>query len=198
MLEIRFHGRGGQGAVTAAEVLAVAAFKDGKYAQAFAKFGPERRGAPVSSFTRIDDSPIRIRQNVYEPDIVVVLDSSLMKVVDVKEGLKENGILLINTGKDIPNAWCVDATSIAMDIIGKPIVNTAMLGAFSKASECAVSLDSIVEAIKERFPGEMGKKNAQKKQITINYLIYQANIYFILKHKNAPSVERGMTWFSSL
>ncbi len=161
MLEVRFHGRGGQGAVTAAEVLAVAAFKDGKQSQAFGKFGPERRGAPVQSFTRMDENPIRIRQEVYKPDIVVVLDPSLMKVVDVKEGMKENGILIINTKKDIPGAWCVDATRVALDTIGRPIVNTAMLGAFSKASDSAVKLDSIVEAIKERFPGELGEKNAQ-------------------------------------
>ena len=161
MKEIRFHGRGGQGAVTAAEVLAVAAFKDGKHAQAFGKFGPERRGAPVQSFTRVDESAIRIRQDVYEPDIVIVLDPSLMSVVDVKEGLKEGGILLINTNEDIPGAWCVDATRIALDTIGRPIVNTAMLGAFSKASDGLVSLDSIVDAIKERFPGELGEKNAK-------------------------------------
>ena len=161
MIEVRFHGRGGQGAVTAAETLAVAAFKDGKHAQAFGKFGPERRGAPVQSFTRISDGPIRVRQEVYEPDFVVVLDPSLMKVVDVREGLKEKGILIVNTSQDIPGAWCVDATRVALDVIGKPIVNTAMLGAFNKASECAVTLDSLVAAIKERFPGKIGESNAK-------------------------------------
>ena len=161
MMEIRFHGRGGQGAVTAAEVLAIAAFSDGKYSQAFGKFGPERRGAPVQSFTRVDEKPIRIRQEVYEPDIVIVLDPGLMKVVDVKQGLKENGIVIINTKDKVAGAWCVDATEIALETIGKPIVNTAMLGAFSKASKGAVSLDSIVAAIKERFPGELGEKNAK-------------------------------------
>ncbi len=161
MLEVRFHGRGGQGAVTAAEVLAVAAFGDGKYSQAFGKFGPERRGAPVQSFTRVDESPIRIRQEVYEPDIVVVLDPGLMKVVNVRQGIKEGGILIINTKDKVPGAWCVDATRIALDTIGKPIVNTAMLGAFSKASGGAVSLESIIKAIKERFPGELGEKNAE-------------------------------------
>jgi len=161
MLEVRFHGRGGQGAVTAAETLAVAAFKDGKYAQAFGKFGPERRGAPVQAFTRIDTQPIRIRQEVYLPDVVVVLEPGLMKVVNVREGMKKDGILIINTSEKIPGAYCVDASRIAIDTLGKPIVNTAMLGAFSKASECAVTLDSIVAAIKERFPGELGEKNAQ-------------------------------------
>jgi pyruvate ferredoxin oxidoreductase gamma subunit len=161
MKEIRFHGRGGQGAVTAGEILSVAAFKDGKYAQAFGKFGPERRGAPVQAFTRIDDKPIRLRQDVYTPDIVVVLDPSLMKVVDVREGMKKDSILLINTSEKIDGAWCVDATRIALDVIGKPIVNTAMLGAFSKASGCLVTVGSIVAAIKERFPGELGEKNAK-------------------------------------
>lgn len=161
MKEIRFHGRGGQGAVTAGEILSVAAFKDGKYAQAFGKFGPERRGAPVQAFTRIDSKPIRLRQDIYTPDIVVVLDPSLMKVVDVREGMKKGSILLINTSEKIPGAWCVDATRIALDVIGRPIVNTAMLGAFSKASGCLVTVDSIVAAIKERFPGELGEKNAK-------------------------------------
>jgi len=161
MIEIRFHGRGGQGAVTAAEVLAVAAFKDGKHAQAFGKFGPERRGAPIQSFTRISDEPIRIRQEVYEPDYVIVLDPSLMKVVDVKQGLKKGGILIVNTTEKIPGVWCVDATKVAMEIIGRPIVNTAMLGAFNKASECAVTLDSLTDAIKKRFPGKIGETNAQ-------------------------------------
>lgn len=161
MIEIRIHGRGGQGAITAAEVLAVAAFKDGKYAQAFGKFGPERRGAPVESFVRIDDQPIRIRQQVYEPDYVIVLDQALMKVVDVKAGLKKDGQLIINTSKEIPGAWYVDASDIAVNVIGKPFVNTAMLGAFVKGSACAVTMKSVEEAIQERFPGELGKKNAE-------------------------------------
>ncbi|MFC2174582.1 pyruvate ferredoxin oxidoreductase subunit gamma [archaeon] len=161
MIEIRIHGRGGQGAVTASELLAVAAFRDGKYAQAFGKFGPERRGAPIQSFARISGEPIRIRQEVYEPDYVIVLDSSLMKVVDVKQGLKKGGTVIVNTSEDIPGMWCVDATRIALDVIGRPIVNTAMLGAFNKASECVVTLDSLAEAIKERFPGKIGDLNAK-------------------------------------
>src|SRR5512136_555458 len=97
MLEIRFHGRGGQGAVTSAEILALAAIEEGRYAQAFPSFGPERRGAPVVAFCRISEASIRIRANIYEPDLVVVLDASLLKVVNVAAGLKPDGILVTNT-----------------------------------------------------------------------------------------------------
>ena len=101
MIEIRFHGRGGQGAVTSAELLALAAIGEGKYAQAFPSFGPERRGAPVVAFCRISDQPIKIRANIYEPDIVVVLDASLLKIVNVAAGLKPKGII-VTTSKDSP------------------------------------------------------------------------------------------------
>ena len=133
MHEIRIHGRGGQGAVSAAELLARAAFKDGKYSQAFPYFGVERRGAPVQAFCRIDDRFIRMRQNVYEPDCVIVLDSTLLDVVDVEQGLKENGLVVLNTRKrvDRKNVKTIDATSIALETLGRPIVNTVMLGAFA-------------------------------------------------------------------
>ena len=101
MIEVRFHGRGGQGAVTAAEILAKAAFEDGKYCQAFPFFGVERRGAPVMAFTRIDDQPIRRRYQVYKPDYVVVLDDGLLEVVDVFSGLKEGGKIIINTSNGV-------------------------------------------------------------------------------------------------
>ena len=144
MIEIRFHGRGGQGAVTSAELLALAAIGEGKYAQAFPSFGPERRGAPVLAFCRISDQPIKIRANIYEPDIVVVLDSSLLKIVNVAAGMKPNGIL-ITTSKDSPEKVkellkiknrlaVVDAVKIAMEILGLPITNTTMLGSLVKAS----------------------------------------------------------------
>ena len=145
MIEIRFHGRGGQGAVTSAEMLALAAIGEGKYAQAFPSFGPERRGAPVVAFCRIDDKPIRIRANIYEPDLVVVLDASLLKIVNVASGLKPNGILVTNT-KEAPEKVkedlklknrlaAVDATKIALEILGLPITNTTMLGSLIKAWE---------------------------------------------------------------
>src|SRR5512139_3269449 len=99
MIEIRWHGRGGQGAVTSVELLALAAIEEGKYAQGFPAFGPERRGAPVLAFNRIDDKPIKVRSGIYHPDVVVVLDSSLVKLVNITEGLKPDGILIVNTTK---------------------------------------------------------------------------------------------------
>ena len=167
MIEIRFHGRGGQGAVTSAEMLALAAIGEGKYAQAFPSFGPERRGAPVVAFCRIDDKPIKIRANIYEPDLVVVLDASLLKIVNVAAGLKPNGILITNTkeapekvkeGLKINNKLAaVDATKIAMEVLGLPITNTTMLGSLIKAWEI-VKKESFLHPFQERF-GRIAAKN---------------------------------------
>jgi pyruvate ferredoxin oxidoreductase gamma subunit len=167
MIEIRFHGRGGQGAVTSAEMLALAAIEEGKYAQAFPSFGPERRGAPVVAFCRIDDKPIRIRANISEPDLVVVLDASLLKIVNVAAGLKPDGILVTNTKEDpakvkqdlkLKNRLAaVDATKIAMEILKLPITNTTMLGALVKAWEF-VKKDSVLHPLRERF-GRIAEKN---------------------------------------
>ena len=167
MIEIRFHGRGGQGAVTSAEMLALAAIGEGKYSQAFPSFGPERRGAPVVAFCRIDDKPIKIRANIYEPDLVVVLDASLLKIVNVAAGLKPNGILITNTKEapekvketlKIKNRFAaVDATKIAMEVLGLPITNTTMLGSLVKASE-VVKKESFIPPLKERF-GRIAEKN---------------------------------------
>ncbi len=167
MIEIRFHGRGGQGAVTSAEMLALAAIGEGKYAQAFPSFGPERRGAPVVAYCRIDDQPIRIRANISEPDLVVVLDASLLKIVNVAAGLKPNGILITNT-KEAPakvkedlklknRLAAVDATKIAMEVLGLPITNTTMLGSLIKAWEI-VKKDSFLHPLQERF-GRIAAKN---------------------------------------
>jgi len=169
MIEIRFHGRGGQGAVTAAEILAKAAFEDGKYCQAFPFFGVERRGAPVMAFSRIDEKPIRRRYQIYNPDYVIVLDEGLLDVVDVFSGLKEGGKVIINTNQDIEitnNAeiYSIDATGIALDVLGVPIVNTVMLGAFS-GSTGEVSLESIIKIIKKTFPGKIGDKNAKAAEL---------------------------------
>jgi len=169
MIEIRFHGRGGQGAVTAAEILAKAAFEDGKYCQAFPFFGAERKGAPVMAFTRISDKPIRRRYQVYNPDYVVVLDDTLIEAVDVLSGLKENGKLIINTKNNVDlgekvESHSIDATGIALDILGVPIVNTVMLGAFAKVTG-EVTLDSIINITKETFPGRIGEKNAEAAKI---------------------------------
>jgi 2-oxoacid:acceptor oxidoreductase gamma subunit (pyruvate/2-ketoisovalerate family) len=163
MIEVRFHGRGGQGAVTAARLLADAAFQEGKYCQAFPSFGAERRGAPVLAFTRIDDRPIRIRTLVYEPNHVVVLDPTLLEVVNVAAGLKRGGIVVVNT-KGVPKELkagkvaTVDATGIALEFLGVPITNTAMLGALARATKI-VSLNSVVKAIESYFGGKVAEKN---------------------------------------
>jgi pyruvate ferredoxin oxidoreductase gamma subunit len=168
MKEIRIHGRGGQGSVTAAELLAVAAFADGKFSQAFPAFGVERRGAPVQAFTRMDDTQIRLRSQIYEPDFVIVQDPTLVEVVDVASGLKDDGMLIINSDFDADKfnfdtkakIMTVNATKIALDIIGRPIVNTVLLGAFAGATG-EIEPESIMEAVKERFPGKIGERNAE-------------------------------------
>lgn len=163
MIEIRFHGRGGQGAVVASNLLADAAFREGKYVQAFPYFGVERRGAPVTSFTRIDKNPIKIKSQVYTPNYIIVLDPTLMDVTDVTSGLDKDGVVLINSDKD-PKYYnlsfktaTVDATSIAIENkLGSkmsPIVNTSILGAFAKISG-EIMLESIILAIKENAPSK--------------------------------------------
>jgi len=168
VVEIRWHGRGGQGAVTSAELVARAAINEGKYAQAFPSFGPERRGAPVLAFDRIsNDKPIRTRAEILEPDVVVVLDSSLLRVVNVTSGLKGKGMLVINSRESLQdmeskvgNKWqlaIVDATKIAREVLGVPIVNTTMLGALLRATG-VVKLESLVEPLNHRF-GRLAERN---------------------------------------
>jgi len=169
LLEVRWHGRGGLGAVTSAELVARAAISEGKYAQSFPSFGPERRGAPVLAFLRISDEFIRTRTGIYEPDLVVVLDPGLLRVVDVTTGLKRNGRIIVNSRKspaalksDFGYQWSVasvDATRIARETIGVPITNTAMIGALLRITE-AVKLDSVVEQLQERF-GVRAKPNME-------------------------------------
>jgi pyruvate ferredoxin oxidoreductase gamma subunit len=167
MLEVRIHGRGGQGGVTSAELVALAAISEGKYAQAFPSFGPERRGAPVLSFIRIDDRKIRARYEIREPDVVVVLDPSLIEVASVTLGIREGGILVVNTRKPIAQlkqeygigvrTAVVDATGIAREVLGLPITNTTMIGALVRATG-AVDIESLVEPLKHRF-GRLADKN---------------------------------------
>jgi len=167
MIEIRLHGRGGQGAVTSAELLARAAIDEGKYAQAFPSFGPERRGAPVVAFCRISDEPIRLRTNIYNPDLVLVLDPSILRLVNVTAGLKESGYLITNTkypSADIRkelklthNLATVDANKIAREELGVLITNTTMLGALLKAEEI-VPVDSLINPLEARF-GRIAAKN---------------------------------------
>lgn len=168
MIEIRFHGRGGQGAVTIAELLASAAVGEGKYAQSFPSFGPERRGAPVVAFSRVDDKQIKTRFAIYEPDVAVVLDAGLLKIGDVTGGLKKDGILVVNSAKspeelrkefsfkDIKVA-IVDATKIANEELGRPITNTTMLGAMVKVTGI-IKAESIEEPLKARF-GRIAERN---------------------------------------
>lgn len=165
--EIRFHGRGGQGAVTGTQVLAIAAFKDGKYSQAFPNFGVERTGAPVESYVRIDEKPINLRQHVYDPDYVIVLDSSLIGAVDVAKGISKDGMIIVNTDMDekalakkvgFPNVKPINITKVALEVIGKPFVNIAALGAFCALSK-EVSLGALEKAIDELF-GQSGKAAA--------------------------------------
>lgn len=168
MIEIRWHGRGGQGAVTSAEIVALAAINEERYAMAFPSFGPERRGAPVLAFLRInDDEPVKIRAEITEPDVVVVLDPGLLNIVDVTSGLKNGGILIINSSKNIADMRqrfkgnyrlaIVDATKIARELLGVPITNTTMIGALIKTTG-AVKLESIDEPIQHRF-GRIADRN---------------------------------------
>ena len=167
-IEIRWHGRGGQGAVTSIGLVAEAAINEGKFAQAFPSFGPERRGAPVSAFIRIDSKkPIRIRAEITEPDVVVVLDPGLLRIVNVTSGLNENGILIINTKKSFQaiesefkikqKLATIDATKIARELLGVPIVNTSMVGALIRATG-VVKLESLIEPLQHRF-GRLAERN---------------------------------------
>ncbi len=167
MIEIRWHGRGGQGAVTSVELLALAAIEEGKYAQGFPAFGPERRGAPVMAYNRVSEKPIKIRSGIYHPDVVVVLDPSLVGLVNVTDGLKPEGLLIINTSKPAEDLReqlkykgklaTVDATHIAREELGVPIANTTMLGAVMKATK-VLKLESLNEPLDERF-GKIANKN---------------------------------------
>jgi len=175
MIEIRIHGRGGQGAVLASEVLASAFFREGKFVQAFPAFGVERRGAPVTAFTRLDDQPIRIRNFIYEPDHIIILDPTLIESTQVDSGLKENGWIIINTDRPSKafgqfskfRVATVDANRIAVEYkLGSPtapIVNTAILGAFAKVTGM-VAVDSVVEAMKEFVPSNKAGNAAAIKE----------------------------------
>ena len=186
MKQIRFHGRGGQGVVTAAELLAIAAFKNGYEAQAFPAFGVERTGAPIQAFARVDKNPIRLREQVYNPDVLVVLDATLFDTLDLLADCDKNTLVIINTSKKpnelnikfgseknklpIENITTVDATKIALDIFGKNLANTTIVGALAKATDF-LTLESLIEAVKEKF-GEKGQslidKNIQAIEIAYN------------------------------
>lgn len=175
--EIRLHGRGGQGVVTAAELLAVAAFEDGKYAQAFPSFGSERMGAPVQSFVRIADHKVRARNQIDRPDYLIVQDSTLIGAIDVLSGLKDDGMVLVDSAKKPEElglktkakVLTIPATEIALKTLGKAIQNTTLMGAFAGATGL-ISVDAIKRSVKKRFPGELGEKNAKAVQIAYDLM----------------------------
>lgn len=166
MIEIRFHGRGGQGAVTASRIIAIAAYEEGKYSQAIPMYGTERRGAPLTAFVRIDDVRVRERELVHTPDISIVLDPLIAKQQSVVDNLKAGGLVLLNTHDDPKDVKLggdfkvatVDATTIALETLGRPITNTAILGAFAKVTGL-IKVESIEKALKKNFPGRIGEMN---------------------------------------
>ena len=172
MFQVRIHGRGGQGVVTAAEMLSIAAFEDGRHSQAFPTFGSERTGAPVTSFCRIDDHPIRSREPVSEPDALIVQDPTLLHQVKVFGGLHENGYVLINTSRSLEELdldefaagfapgrlLTVPASEIAVRQLHRPLANTALLGGFA-AMTGAVTLQAINQAITQKFSGDTADRN---------------------------------------
>ncbi len=175
MIEIRFHGRGGQGTVVASKILADAIAKEGNYVQAYPEFGVERRGAPVFAFIRIDDKPIYDKSRIYKPDHVVVVDPTLVEVIDVTEGLKDGGMIIINTDKkpeelEFPSKYkivTVNATGIAvkhkLGTLAAPIVNTSVVGAVVKILNLA-KLKSLLEAVKEGVPLKLEENTAAAKE----------------------------------
>lgn len=172
MFQVRIHGRGGQGVVTAAELLAVAAFREGRHAQAFPSFGSERTGAPVVAFCRIDDRAIRLREPILAPDALIIQDPTLLNQVDVFSGLPDDGYVIINTSRSFeelglgeylgrlrPERLCtVPATELALHHVGKPVPNAALLAAFASVSG-RISLDSVNAAIRDRFAGKIAEAN---------------------------------------
>lgn len=168
LIEIRWHGRGGQGAKTASLLLADAAFNTGKYIQGFPEYGPERMGAPITAYNRISDKPIRIHSNIYEPDYVVVVDDSLLESVDVTAGLKEDGAIVINTTKDADylktalkgykgKIFTIDARKVSMETLGRYFPNTPMLAAIVKVSKVMDEKD-FLEDMQGSFKHKFAKK----------------------------------------
>lgn len=172
MFQVRIHGRGGQGVVTAAEMLAIAAFEEGRHSQAIPSFGSERMGAPVVAYVRIDDEPIEINEPVMRPDLLIVQDPTLFHAVDVFSGLAEDGFLLINTMRELSDlridaalerlpaqhVYTVAATELAVQHLGRATPNTALLGAMTALFE-VLQLDSVITAINDKFSGDIAANN---------------------------------------
>ena len=178
MIEIRIHGRGGQGAVTASQILAMAFFEDGWHAQGFPAFGAERRGSPAMAFVRADKQPILERDQIYHPQYALVLDPTLLDSIDICQGMETCGTAIVNTKQDVgklhvENVYHVDLDEIAMKSIGKKFVNLAMLGAFSAASG-AVSMKAIEKAIRKRMAAKVADANIKAAQMAHDHIIKEA------------------------
>jgi len=183
MFQVRFHGRGGQGVVTAAELLASAAFREDRYAQAFPSFGSERMGAPVMSFCRIDGKPIRTREPVSEPDALLIQDPTLLHQAGIVEGLRPDGYVLVNSARGVKDLGLDDfaaqhrtgrlltvpATNLALTHLGRPLPGAPMLGGFAALTQ-TVSLDALLAAITERFTGKVAAGNAAAAQAAFDFV----------------------------
>lgn len=183
MFQVRIHGRGGQGVVTGAEMLSIAAFLQGSYAQAFPSFGSERTGAPVVAFCRIDDKEIRLREPIMQPDALIIQDPTLLHQVDVFSGLVKDGYILINSSRSFdelgigdfikdhhPERLCtVPATEIALKHVGRPVPNAVLLGGFAAISR-RISLDSVIAAIRDKFSGKIAEGNIAAATEAFNYV----------------------------
>jgi pyruvate ferredoxin oxidoreductase gamma subunit len=186
MFQIRIHGRGGQGVVTAAELLSVAAFAEGRHAQAFPSFGSERMGAPVVSFCRIDDREIRTREPVMVPDALIIQDVTLLHQVDLFSGLSSEGYVLVNTSNSFDELGLGEflrtfhserlltcpATEFALEHLGRPLPNAALLGGFAALTH-QITLDALDRALRDRFEGVVGERNAAAAAAAFQYVIEQ-------------------------
>ena len=176
IFEIIFHARGGQGAKTAAELLAQAALKEEKFIQAFPDFGPERTGAPMKTFVRVSNEPIKPHEPVVDPDVVVILDETLLGTIDATKNLDENEAMIVNTTSNremvkqktgfVGNIYPIDATGLSMEVIGEPRPNTAILGKLLKVSEI-VKLENVVDVFREKYTGKIGAEKTEKNILAI-------------------------------
>ena len=187
MFQVRIHGRGGQGVVAAAEILSMAAFDEGRFAQAFPSFGSERMGAPVVSYCRIDDRPIRTHEPIAEPDALIVQDPTLVHQVDLFGGLADDAYVLVNTSKSFEGLGLAEfaarfrpgrlltcpATALALEYVGRPLPNAALLGGFA-ALTGRISLDALEKAISERFAGVVGTANAAAARAAFEFVVDEA------------------------
>lgn len=176
IFEIVFHARGGQGAKTAAEFLAQAALREGKFVQAFPDFGPERSGAPMKTFVRISDEPIQTHEPVVDPDLVIVMDETLLGIADVSKNLDEQESLIVNSTKNkdaisketgyVGNIFPIDATGISLEIIGEPRPNTVVLGKLIKISD-VVKLESVIDVFRDKYVSKIGHERTEKNILAI-------------------------------